>query len=261
MVARRHADRLRQQARYADPDRTNNTDIWVVDAKAGATPQPAHDVHRDPTTGRPAWSPDGKLIAYLQGDEPRTTPTTRTSSPIVPSAGGAPRMLTDSLDRASRSPRFSQDGNSRLVPRRGRSRRSTSARVPVAAARSSASSSGRARRRQPLARRRRQRSPCSPATPTRRDEVFALENGSLRQLSHQNDAWLARRAVSRRRRTHVQERRTATRRTACSSSRRYAQRAKYPTLLRIHGGPNGQDQHAFSFERELLAATAMPCCR
>ena len=23
------------------------------------------------------------------------------------------------------------------------------------------------------------------------DEVFALENGALRQLSHQNDAWLA----------------------------------------------------------------------
>jgi len=29
---------------------------------------------------------------------------------------------------------------------------------------------------------------------------------------------------------------------------------RYPTLLRIHGGPNGQDEHAFSFERELFAA-------
>ena len=29
---------------------------------------------------------------------------------------------------------------------------------------------------------------------------------------------------------------------------------KYPTLLRIHGGPNGQDELAFSFERELFAA-------
>ena len=25
-------------------------------------------------------------------------------------------------------------------------------------------------------------------------------------------------------------------------------------LLRIHGGPNGQDQHSFSFERQLFAA-------
>jgi dipeptidyl aminopeptidase/acylaminoacyl peptidase len=29
---------------------------------------------------------------------------------------------------------------------------------------------------------------------------------------------------------------------------------KVPLLLRIHGGPNGQDQHAFSFERQWFAA-------
>ena len=34
----------------------------------------------------------------------------------------------------------------------------------------------------------------------------------------------------------------------------YRQGEKYPTLLRIHGGPNGQDEHSFSFERELFAA-------
>jgi dipeptidyl aminopeptidase/acylaminoacyl peptidase len=29
---------------------------------------------------------------------------------------------------------------------------------------------------------------------------------------------------------------------------------KYPTLLRIHGGPNGQDGHSFNFERQFFAA-------
>jgi dipeptidyl aminopeptidase/acylaminoacyl peptidase len=29
---------------------------------------------------------------------------------------------------------------------------------------------------------------------------------------------------------------------------------KYPALLRIHGGPNGQDAHSFNFEREFFAA-------
>ena len=29
---------------------------------------------------------------------------------------------------------------------------------------------------------------------------------------------------------------------------------KYPTLLRIHGGPNGQDAHSFNFERQFFAA-------
>jgi dipeptidyl aminopeptidase/acylaminoacyl peptidase len=32
------------------------------------------------------------------------------------------------------------------------------------------------------------------------------------------------------------------------------QGTKVPLLLRIHGGPNGQDQHTFSFERQYFAA-------
>src|SRR5260370_11544757 len=34
----------------------------------------------------------------------------------------------------------------------------------------------------------------------------------------------------------------------------YVKGTKVPLLLRIHGGPNGQDQHSFSFERQVFAA-------
>ena len=34
----------------------------------------------------------------------------------------------------------------------------------------------------------------------------------------------------------------------------YVAGTKIPTLLRIHGGPNGQDQHQFAFERQWFAA-------
>jgi dipeptidyl aminopeptidase/acylaminoacyl peptidase len=34
----------------------------------------------------------------------------------------------------------------------------------------------------------------------------------------------------------------------------YVAGKKYPLLLYIHGGPNGQDEHEFSFDRELFAA-------
>ena len=34
----------------------------------------------------------------------------------------------------------------------------------------------------------------------------------------------------------------------------YTPGKKYPTLLIIHGGPNGQDEHSFSFDREFFAA-------
>ena len=34
----------------------------------------------------------------------------------------------------------------------------------------------------------------------------------------------------------------------------YSKGAKVPLLLRIHGGPNSQDQHSFSAERQVFAA-------
>ena len=34
----------------------------------------------------------------------------------------------------------------------------------------------------------------------------------------------------------------------------YQTGTKYPTILYVHGGPNGQDQHSFAFDREFLAA-------
>ena len=48
--------------------------------------------------------------------------------------------------------------------------------------------------------------------------------------------------------------RTAPRCTADRQAGRLHAGTKYPTLLLIHGGPNGQDQHAFTFEREFFAA-------
>ena len=36
---------------------------------------------------------------------------------------------------------------------------------------------------------------------------------------------------------------------------------KYPLVLAIHGGPNGQDDHSFDFDREWIAANGYPCSR
>src|SRR6185369_1233545 len=85
--------------RNPDPDRTTDTNIYVMDAKAGATP-------RQLTTwsgtdgGRPTWSPDGKFIAYLQGDEQSYYAYNQEKLAIVPSAGGDARVLTAALDRS-----------------------------------------------------------------------------------------------------------------------------------------------------------------
>src|SRR5690348_4803520 len=51
-----------------DLDRTNNTDIYVIDARAGAEPKQLTTA-KTPDQGRLEWSPDGKWIAYQIGEE------------------------------------------------------------------------------------------------------------------------------------------------------------------------------------------------
>ena len=85
-------------------------------------------------------------------------------------------------------------------------------------------------------------------------EVQALENNELRALTHHNDELMAEFKLG------------ATEEFKCKAKDGnevhglivkppdYVAGKKYPTLLRIHGGPNGQDAHSFNFERQLFAA-------
>src|SRR5437764_1803897 len=82
----------------ADPDRSENTQVYVVDARAGAEPKQL-TTFAGSNTGRPSWSPDGRWIAYFQGEETRYVEYGEDRVAIVPSAGGEARLLTAALDR------------------------------------------------------------------------------------------------------------------------------------------------------------------
>jgi dipeptidyl aminopeptidase/acylaminoacyl peptidase len=96
-----------------DPDRTYNTDIWVV--AANNTERGAHLTQITTNLGEdssPAWSPDGKLIAYTTQLDPRLFQYATHHLAVSPAAGGSARVLTQSFDRNATEPRFSPDGNS-----------------------------------------------------------------------------------------------------------------------------------------------------
>jgi dipeptidyl aminopeptidase/acylaminoacyl peptidase len=238
--------------RETDPDRTDNTDIFVIEPKAGAEPRRLTTfAGRD--SGVAAWSPDSRFLVFLQGDDPKYTAYGMSKLAVVPAAGGATRVLTASLDRAVQEPLdWSADGKTlsfvvqddritylaRMPAAGGAVEKLTSGRRVV-----SANSPGRDGAFALLA-----------ATASEPDEVHVWENGSLRRVTHENDAWLANVQLATVEDFSCRAKDGTEVHGLLFKPPSFVAGQKYPTLLNIHGGPNGQDQHAFSFERQLLAA-------
>jgi dipeptidyl aminopeptidase/acylaminoacyl peptidase len=100
----------------ADFDRDENWDVYIVAAQANASPRAlttfaGPDNHPD-WTSYPVFSPDGKYVAYLQGGPLKLIEYAVHHLAVVPVAGGAPKILTASLDRNVMNPIWSRDGKS-----------------------------------------------------------------------------------------------------------------------------------------------------
>lgn len=99
-----------------DPDRHENWDLYVIEARAGATARQLtrfEGADNDPAWDSPAvWSPDGRQIAYLQGGPPKYRDYDPSQLAVIPAAGGEPRLVSPSLDRVVRAPAWSSDGRS-----------------------------------------------------------------------------------------------------------------------------------------------------
>ena len=86
------------------------------------------------------------------------------------------------------------------------------------------------------------------------DEVYAFENGALRRLSHQNDSWLADVQLAKTEGFTCKTKDGTVVNGIVRKPAGFVSGRKYPTLLIIHGGPNGQDDLSFDLQREFLAA-------
>ena len=235
----------------ADPDRSINTDVFVVEAKAGATPKQL--THYDgPDDGRIAWSPDGKWLAFLRGDPLKLWQYSENKLGVVAADGSAPaRILTTEFDRAVNAPAFSPDGKSIEVLAED-DRNQYIARVDIASGkverllRDTGTALGLNEHGGHTA--------LVWSTDQKPGEVYAFDDGTLRRLTHQNDALMAQLKVGETRDLQAVSKDGTQVHGLITLPPGTSSPAKQPMVLFIHGGPNGQDAHEWSALRQLFAA-------
>jgi dipeptidyl aminopeptidase/acylaminoacyl peptidase len=236
--------------RSAEPDTNRNTDIFVVPPRANEKPRALTTA---PTEDKsPAWSPDGRTIAFVEGGDPKDMWFAPGHLATVATAGGPPRPLTRALDRDVTSPRFSSDGRfvyflfedpgvihlARVPPGGG-----SVERVLAGERKVSAYSLG-----------PRAEVAVLESQVHQPDEVSLVTPAGLKRITTENDVLL--KAI----RMAPVERREARSPDGTivdfflTRPPEAAPGAKLPTLLRIHGGPVWQWYAEFDFQRQILAA-------
>jgi len=238
-----------------DSDRYNTSNVYVMEARAGATPrQITHydGAHSNASRGTPEWSPDGTKLVYLQSSGAKQGAYNMNRLAVVAVAGGEPKLIAGDFDRGASAPKFSIDGNSILFlvaddrseyPARITANGGAVERLYKSPAVISTLAQGKDGR---LA--------VQSQTDTTHNEIRAFENGELRTLTHHNDALMAELKLGTTEEFSCKAKDGNEVHGLITKPPDYEAGHKYPTLLRIHGGPNGQDSHGFNFERQIFAA-------
>jgi len=180
--------------RAADPDRGYDSNLYLADV----APQPVEPRRLTKFAGAdnwvdlgsyPAWSPDGRSIAYVQGGPIELIAYGTHHVAVVGSNGGNERVVTVALDRNVQDPLWSTDGRtlSFLVEDDGAVRLDT---VSVTGGAVARRIGGFRTLSSPVAGPR-GRIAVLASTPAAPAELFAVEGKTLRQLTRHNDAWLA----------------------------------------------------------------------
>jgi dipeptidyl aminopeptidase/acylaminoacyl peptidase len=237
-----------------DPDREPSAQMFVADAKPGSTEKTLTPVAVRAGRGRPEWSPDSKWIAFIDGDEKKYGAYNMDHLSLVAADGSAAPTrfkASEDLDRGVSSPRFTDDGKAiRFLVTDDRSVYPMRANL----------SGGAAQRLLP-----------SPVVITnwtfnggaslvmaggndKSNEIYVWEGNALRQLTKQNDALFAEFDLGATEEVGFKSKDGTQINGLLTYPVGYVKGTKVPLLLRIHGGPNGQDQHSFSAERQVFAA-------
>ena len=235
--------------RTTDADRNGNSDIWVMEAKKG-TAMKQLTTWQDADTN-PAWSPDGKFIAYLKSQTPEYDIYDQPQLALIPAEGGAPKILNPKLDRDVSAPRWSADSKSiKVVVDDDRRSHVTSFDLE---GNDKVITSG-DRTFNSLQRGTNENWVALSTDPSTPNEIYVIENGATRRLTHIHDDFLKPLALASAEGFTSKSKDGTTVNSLLYWPANQPKTKKLPMILWIHGGPTAQDDFGFDFTQQTLAA-------
>src|SRR6266571_2674635 len=207
----------------------------------------------DPASrARPEWSPEGTRIVFLESDEKKYGAYSMEHLAFVPADGSAaPARVkaVEDLDRGVSGLRSSADAKSviatvtddRSVYPVSITRTAVTRLLGSPVVVSNLSIAG-------------GHTVLLSGNDTKPTEIYAMEGKKLRQITHQNDALMNELQLGQTEDVNFKSKDGTEVHGVLTYPVGYVKGTKVPFLLRIHGGPNGQDQHSFAIERQVFAA-------
>jgi dipeptidyl aminopeptidase/acylaminoacyl peptidase len=231
-----------------DPDRTDNNDVFVGAAKAGSVAKKL-TAWTGPDGGKLAWSPDSKSIAYVQGAKPELGAYSQ-GRPALVTLEGKVSYPAAKLDRSVNQPCFLPDGKLLYLVNDDRSEYPAEVELTGDGVHRLLTEPGTTSGLECAG----GRIAIIHQDDTHTGEVFALDGTSLRRITGVNDALLAELTLVPSEDFTSNSPDGTEVHSLLTKPVGYKAGQKVPTILFIHGGPNGQDGHNFAFERQWFAA-------
>ena len=235
--------------RSADADRNANTDIWIIEAKKGATPRQLTTWKGADTS--PSWSPDGKYIAYMQSRLESFNIYDQPYLALIPVEGGKPVLLSQKVDRDIASPRWSAD--SKYIYTVMQDDRTSHIVSFDLAGNHKAITTGE-QVFYPVQGGTQNRWVAIASDAQTPNEVYTLENGNKKRLTYIHNDFLKQVKLAT-----VKGFNSTSKDGTVVGGLLYwpagkPTNEKLPLILWIHGGPTSQDDYAFDLTSQMLAA-------